>query len=82
MMAKEIAFCLHKVRQPFNINQMAQVGALAALGDEEYYERTLYLTREGLKFLQGEVEGLECKAYPSQANFFLIDVGVNADHTL
>ena len=25
LMAREIAECLHKVRQPFNINQMAQV---------------------------------------------------------
>ncbi len=79
LMTKEIASCLHKVRQPFNINQMAQVGALAALSDEEYYERTLCRTREGLDFLRGEIEGLGCKTYPSQTNFFLIDVGGHAD---
>ncbi|MFH0783827.1 MAG: histidinol-phosphate transaminase [Pseudomonadota bacterium] len=79
LMAREIASCLHKVRQPFNINQMAQVGALAALDDEEYYERTLSRTRAGLDFLRREVEVLGCKSYPSQTNFFLIDVGGNAD---
>jgi histidinol-phosphate aminotransferase len=31
LMDARIASCLHKVRQPFNINQMGQVGALAAL---------------------------------------------------
>ncbi|MBU1568638.1 MAG: histidinol-phosphate transaminase [Proteobacteria bacterium] len=79
LMAREVAFCLQKVRPPFNINQMAQVGALAALGDEEYYERTLSRTREGLGFLCREVDHLGCKRYPSQANFFLIDVQGNAD---
>lgn len=79
LMAREIASCLQKVRQPFNINQMAQVGALAALGDEEYYERTLSRTREGLDFLSREVERLGCKRCPTQTNFFLIDVRGNAD---
>jgi len=79
LMAREIASCLQKVRPPFNINQMAQVGALAALGDEEYYERTLARTQAGLLYLSREVEGLGCKSYPSQANFFLIDVRGNAD---
>jgi histidinol-phosphate aminotransferase len=79
VMAREIAACLHKVRQPFNINQMAQVGALAALGDEEHYERTLSRTREGLAFLSREVAGLGCKSYPTETNFFLINVLGNAD---
>jgi len=80
LMAREIADCLHKVRQPFNINQMAQVGALAALEDDEYFHHTLDLTREGLEFLSEEVEKLGCKSYPSHTNFFLIDVQGNADN--
>ncbi len=79
MMAREIASCLQKVRQPFNINQMAQVGALAALGDDEYCERTFSRTREGLLFLSRGVESMGCKSYPSQTNFFLIDVRGSAD---
>ena len=79
LMAREIASCLQKVRQPFNINHMAQVGALAALGDEEYYERTISRTLEGRGFLTSEVQKLGCKSYPSQANFFLIDVRGDAD---
>ena len=79
MMAREIAACLHKVRQPFNINQMAQVGALAALADEEHYQNTVLRTEKGMEFLQAEVAGLGCRPYPSHANFFLIDVGGSAD---
>lgn len=79
LMAREIADCLHKVRQPFNINQMAQVGALAALDDEEYYQRTLDRTAEGIAFLSQEVDKLGCRSYPSETNFFLIDVQGDAD---
>lgn len=79
VMAREIAECLHKVRQPFNINQMAQVGALAALADEAYYQRTLHLTAKGLEHLSKEVVKLGCKSFPSETNFFLIDVRGGAD---
>ncbi len=79
LMAKEVAECLQKVRQPFNINQMAQVGALAALEDEEYYLLTLERTAKGLSYLSQEVDKIGCKSYPSEANFFLIDVQGDAD---
>ncbi|MCP3891142.1 MAG: histidinol-phosphate transaminase [Desulfobulbaceae bacterium] len=79
LMAKEIASCLHKVRQPFNINQMAQVGAITALEDEDYYQQTLDFTARGIAFLSKEVDGLGCTSYPTQTNFFLIDVKGNAD---
>lgn len=79
MMAREIAECLHKVRQPFNINQMAQVGALAALEDEEYYQLTLERTAKARDYLRREVDLLGCRSYPTETNFFLIDVQGNAD---
>lgn len=75
LMHKEIAGYLHRVRQPFNVNHLAQVGALAALEDEEHYARTLKLTRDGMAWLHSELGKIGCRAYPSQTNFFLIDVG-------
>ncbi len=79
IMTKEVASCLHKVRQPFNINRMAQAGALAALADEDFYMQTLSYTRSGLDFLSGEVGKIGCISYPSQTNYFLIDVKGDAD---
>ncbi len=75
LMPGEIAGCLNKVRQPFNINQMAQVGALAALEDQDYYHYIVDVTRRGRAHLQTEMEGLGCVVYPSQANFLLVNVG-------
>lgn len=74
LMPSQVAGCLHQVRQPFNVNQLAQVGALAALKDEEFYQQTLRQTRAGLNLLQEELLKLGCKSYPSQTNFFLVDV--------
>ena len=74
LMHREIADVLHRVRQPFNINLAAQVGGLAALADEEHYQATLRRTRQGRQWLMQQVEALGCRPYPSQTNFFLIDV--------
>jgi hypothetical protein len=43
---------LHKVRQPFNVNAMAQAAALAALADEDHVERTRRMVAEGLAQLE------------------------------
>ena len=76
---EEIALCLHKVRQPFNVNSLAQVGALAALDDEVFYNATLSQTRQGMKYLQDECDRIGCTSLLSQTNFFMIDVKGDAD---
>ncbi len=79
LMAKEIADCLHKVRQPFNVNSLAQVAALAALEDTEFFKQTIAKTINGRNYLMREVEAIGCKSYPSETNFFLIDVRGDAN---
>jgi len=74
LMSEQIATCLHKVRQPFNVNLVAQEGARAAIADDEFYRKTLRLTASGKEYLREGVERLGCTAYPSHTNFFLIDV--------
>jgi histidinol-phosphate aminotransferase len=74
IMHKDIASLLHRVRQPFNINLPGQIGALAALDDQDHYDKTMNGTRDGRTWLSREVAKLGCRAYPSSTNFFLIDV--------
>ncbi len=66
---------MNRVRQPFNVNSLAQVAAIAALDDEEHLRITQENNRDGLKFLFEGLKkaGLEC--IPTQANFFLVKVG-------
>lgn len=77
MMREEVAEYLHRVRQPFNVNTLAQVGALAGLNDEEHYKKTLQMSRDGIAWLSGELVQLGCTPFASQTNFFLVDIGVD-----
>lgn len=66
---------MNRVRQPFNVNTLAQAAALAALDDHEHLERTLANNRAGLEYLFKELGALGCECVPTEANFFLIKVG-------
>jgi len=78
-MRQEIASYIHRVRQPFNVNTLAQVAAKAALDDDVFYDDTLRMTRDGMAWLFDEIEALGCHCYSSQTNFFLVDVGLACD---
>jgi len=71
----EVADLLNRVRQPFNVNSLAQVAALAALEDQEYVQRSVELNNAGLKQLSRGFEGLGLSYIPSVGNF----VSVNMD---
>ena len=69
---------LEKVRQPFNINSIAQAGALAALDDTAHLEGTRANNRRGLDLLQSEFARLGLEFVESHANFVLVEVGDGA----
>lgn len=66
---------LNKVRQPFNVNSLAQVAAVAATEDEDYRHRMVSLIEEGKHYLYNEFYKLGVFYVPSEANFILIKVG-------
>ncbi len=71
----EVIATLEKVRQPFNINAIAQAGALAALDDEEHLRRTRENNSAGLRFFAEVLTRRGCEFIPSAANFLLVRVG-------
>ncbi len=74
IMNAEIASYLHRVRQPFNVNELAQVGALACLEDDDHYQKTMAMTKDGIAWLSAEISKLGCQVFATQTNFFLVDV--------
>ncbi|MGB8370632.1 MAG: histidinol-phosphate transaminase [Limisphaerales bacterium] len=66
---------LEKIRQPFNINLVAQAGALAALDDTKHVEKTRKVNSRGLKLYARTFRKLKLEFVPSQANFILVRVG-------
>jgi histidinol-phosphate aminotransferase len=79
VMPEPLAQLLNRIRMPFNVNSLAQAAAVAALDDTEFFEKTTALIHAGLDFLFAEIEkrGLHC--FPTQTNFFLIDLQRDAE---
>jgi len=75
LMAEDVGRLLQKIRQPFNVNSLAQAAALAALDDRDFFAKTLKLVHEGLDFMYAALDRMGVSYFPSQANFFLIRVG-------
>jgi len=66
---------LHRVRQPFNVNAMAQAAALAALEDDAYVDQTRALVKDGLQVVCSALDRRGIEYVPSHANFVLVKVG-------
>ena len=71
----DLIVALEKIRQPFNINSIAQAGALAALGDDEHIRKTRQNNFAGLEFFQRAFRDLKLEYVQSAANFILVRVG-------
>lgn len=64
-----IADLMNRVRQPFNVNSIAQAAAVASLGDDEFVERTRALNQAGMVQITQGLEKLGLTFIPSFANF-------------
>jgi histidinol-phosphate aminotransferase len=65
---------LHKTRQPFNVNSIAQVGALAALEDDEHLRETKRVIDEGRAYLHDEFAKMKIPFVHGTANFVMVNV--------
>ncbi len=73
--APEIVALLNRVRQPFNVNAIAQAAAIAALDDREFAAKCVHENRAGLGQLEAGFKALGREYVPSVANFILVHVG-------
>ncbi len=69
---------LNRVREPFNVNAMAQKAALAALDDDEHLEQSRNQVIKSRKLFAEELARLGLKPVPDQANFCFIDIKVDS----
>ncbi|MDI6606080.1 MAG: histidinol-phosphate transaminase, partial [Candidatus Omnitrophota bacterium] len=69
---------MERVRQPFNVNSLAQAAGSAALDDKKFLAKTRQVVLEGKNFLYRNLTKLGLAYVPSVANFILIDVGRDA----
>jgi histidinol-phosphate aminotransferase len=69
---------MNRIRQPFNVNSLGQVAALAALEDDNHVLECIRTIEAGRHYLYDEFNALGVKYVPSRANFILVDVGRSA----
>lgn len=74
----ELISAFEKVRQPFNINSVAQAAAVAALDDDEHVRKTRANNFAGLNYFEQALRELRVEFVPSHANFILARVGDGA----
>jgi histidinol-phosphate aminotransferase len=69
---------MNRIRQPFNVNSLGQVAALAALEDESHTLECVRMIEAGRHYLYDEFNAIGVKYVPSRANFILVDIGRSA----
>ena len=71
--SEEIADCLNRVRQPFNVNTPALLAATAALDDEEHVKNCVEINTKGIKFWRAACQYRGLDYIPTVGNFITID---------
>ncbi len=64
---------LNRVRNPFNVNSLAQAAALGVLKDHDYIKKVQANNSEGLDFFYKNLDEMKLPYCPSQGNFVFFD---------
>ena len=75
----QVADLMNRVRQPFNVSDIAQAAAAAALFDDEFVEQSYLLNKLGMQKLTDGFLRLGLSWIPSHANFVCVKVGKGAE---
>ncbi|WP_026340671.1 histidinol-phosphate transaminase [Thioalkalivibrio sp. ALJT] len=73
-----VADLLNRVRQPFNVNAVAQAAGLAALDDSAHVEKSVATNRAGLQQVDAALREMGLRVIPSVGNFITFDTGREA----
>jgi histidinol-phosphate aminotransferase len=71
----ELIEVLQKTREPFNVNSIAQIGALTALDDMGHQQKTKRVVDAGRAFLEEQFVAMKLPFVPATANFVMVNVG-------
>lgn len=79
--SERVADLLNRVRQPFNVNALAQTAALTALEDQNHIRKGVELNRVEMDKLTRGFERMGLEWIPSVGNFVSVDLGQPAMST-
>lgn len=70
---QEVVALYNRIRNPFNVNDLAQVAAVAALDDDDFIKKSQNITWDGLDYFYDQLKKMGLDFVPSQGNFVLFD---------
>lgn len=70
---------LDRVREPFNVNRLAQQAATVAVSDQAFVLYCRNQNRLGMKKIMAKLDEWGCHYFPAHGNFILFDTGASAD---
>ncbi len=73
----EVASILNRLRQPFNVNSLAEAAAVAVLNDDEYLQTSRDVNSQGKVQLEQGLARLGYDFIPSSGNFITFNTGVD-----
>jgi histidinol-phosphate aminotransferase len=73
----DVTDLMNRIRQPFNVNSLAQAAAIAALNDKEFLEKGAKNNFEGYRQLTAAFDEMGLEYVPSYGNFVLVKVGAD-----
>jgi histidinol-phosphate aminotransferase len=72
---EQITDMMNRVRQPFNVNSVAQAAAVAALHDMDFVKQTYELNQRGMQQIIAGLDKLGLSYIPSYGNFICFHIG-------
>lgn len=75
----QVADLMNRVRQPFNVSDIAQAAAVAALFDDEFVDQSTQLNKRGMQTLTQGFARLGLSWIASHGNFVCVRVGHGAE---
>jgi len=79
---EDIIDAMNRIRQPFNVNSLAQVAALSALDDHTHVEKSRQINNEGKEYLYREFKNLGMNFVETEANFIYVYFEKNISHEI
>lgn len=75
----DLVSTMMRIKMVFNVNVAAQAAGIAALGDEEFFRRSIDTNRAGREYLRAAFDRLGLESAESHTNFVLVKIGPNAE---
>ncbi|AHF01212.1 histidinol-phosphate aminotransferase [Thiomicrospira aerophila AL3] len=74
----EVVGLLNRIRAPFNVNELSQVCAVAALGDQDFVSASVALNKQERSKVITALTQMGYQPLPSEGNFVCVNMGPNA----